>query len=58
MEKIIRECKNSSGKKFGQVIFDDKELLIQHDKKPELKITDPQVIQEVLNKTSLGIKQL
>ena len=27
MEKIIRECKNSSGKKFGQVIFDDKELM-------------------------------
>ena len=58
MEKIIRDCKNSSGKRFGQVIIDDTELIIQHDKKPELKITDPQIIQEVLNQTSFGIKTL
>ena len=55
---ITRNSINSSGKPFGTVTITNDQLLIRHDLKPELIIKDPDVIQEVLNKTDKGIKIL
>lgn len=53
-----KQCINSSGNKFGTVIINDDAIIIRHDTKPELKITDLTVINEVLNKTDEGIRIL
>lgn len=53
-----KQCINSSGNKFGTVIINDDAIIIRHDTKPELKITDLTIINEVLNKTDEGIRIL
>ena len=54
----IRKCVNSSGNTFGTVTITDDQITINHNTKPELIITDPKVIKEVLNKTDEGIRIL
>ena len=46
-----RKSINSSGTVFGEVIMQDNQIIIRHNTKPELIITDPAVIKEVFNKT-------
>lgn len=58
MEQIVRQCKNSSGKIIGEIHILENEIIIKHYTKPELRITDDTVIQEVKNKTLKGVKIL
>lgn len=54
-EKNILICKNSSGKQIGTAYMTTEKIVINHNKKPELVITDKNIINEVLNKTEKGI---
>lgn len=58
MEQVVRQCKNSSGKIIGETHILENEIIIKHYTKPELRITDDTVIQEVKNKTLKGIQIL
>lgn len=51
-EKIV---KNSSGKEIGTVLISKNEIIIKHNLKPVLTITNSQDIQLILNKTDEGI---
>lgn len=53
-----RKSINSSGAVFGEVVIQDDQIIIRHNTKPELTITDPDVITEVFNKTDEGIRIL
>ena len=54
----IRKSINSSGVVFGEVVIQDDQIIIRHNTKPELIITNPDVITEVFNKTDEGIRIL
>lgn len=54
-QKEFIDCKNSSGKIIGQVYIDTTQIIIKHNTKPELIITDEDVIIEVLKRTDKGI---
>lgn len=54
-QKEFKDCKNSSGKVFGQAYIDMTQIIIKHNTKPELIITDKGVIEEVLKRTDKGI---
>lgn len=53
-----RKSINSSGVVFGEVVIQDDQIIIRHNTKPELIITNPDVITEVFNKTDEGIRIL
>ena len=55
---MIRESKNSSGKIIGTVEILEDKILIKHNTKPELIITDLSLIKEIKKKTLYGIKIL
>lgn len=57
-QNIFKPCLNSSGKQIGNVYIDEKQIIVQHNTKPELIIQDKEIIQEVLNQTEKGIIQL
>lgn len=58
MELIEKICKSSSGKIIGKAYINEDQIIIKHNTKPELIITDKKTIQEVFKKTTDGIKIL
>ena len=48
-------CKNSSGKVFGKIALEDSKIIVLHNTKPELIITEQKIINEAKKKTDLGI---
>ena len=48
-------CKNSSGKVFGKIALEDNKIIVLHNTKPELIITEQKIINEAKKKTDLGI---
>ena len=58
MENIkqeIRDVKSSSGKIIGKVIITPTKVIVKHNTKPELTITDLQVIEEINKKSLIGV---
>ena len=61
MENIkqeIRDVKSSSGKIIGKVIITPTKVIVKHNTKPELTITDLQVIEEINKKSLIGVQIL